>query len=113
MAEHRGGCHCGNLRVTLRLTQEPAEMHLRACGCSFCRAHNNAHGERSPRLGWHPRWLLRHPARCASRRRQKIWVNELVTICTSIIAMNRPMPIARMPNQSRRCGSGFAALAAG
>ena len=34
MAEHRGGCHCGNLRVTLRLTQEPAEMQLRA------RAHN-------------------------------------------------------------------------
>ena len=23
------------LRVTLRLTQQPAEMHLRACGCSF------------------------------------------------------------------------------
>ena len=40
MAEHRGGCHCGNLRVTLRLTQEPAEVRLRACGCSFCRAHN-------------------------------------------------------------------------
>ena len=40
MAEHRGGCHCGNLRVTLCLTQEPAEVRLRACGCSFCRAHN-------------------------------------------------------------------------
>jgi hypothetical protein len=38
--EHRGGCHCGNLRLTLRLSQPPAAMRLRACGCSFCRAHN-------------------------------------------------------------------------
>ena len=38
--EHRGGCHCGNLRLTLRLTQEPGEVRLRACGCSFCRRHN-------------------------------------------------------------------------
>jgi hypothetical protein len=37
---HRGGCHCGNLRVSLRLTQPPGEVRLRACGCSFCRAHN-------------------------------------------------------------------------
>jgi hypothetical protein len=40
MNEHRGGCHCGNLRLTLRLSQPPAEIRLRACGCSFCRAHN-------------------------------------------------------------------------
>jgi hypothetical protein len=40
MAEHRGGCHCGNLHLTLRLTRAPAEVRLRACGCSFCRAHN-------------------------------------------------------------------------
>jgi hypothetical protein len=38
--EHRGGCHCGNLRLTLRLSQAPADTRLRACGCSFCRAHN-------------------------------------------------------------------------
>ena len=38
--EHRGGCHCGNLSLTLRLSQPPAEVRLRACGCSFCRAHN-------------------------------------------------------------------------
>jgi hypothetical protein len=38
--EHRGGCHCGNLRLNLRLSQPPAETRLRACGCSFCRAHN-------------------------------------------------------------------------
>ena len=40
MSEHRGGCHCGNLRLSLRLSQTPAEVRLRACGCSFCRAHN-------------------------------------------------------------------------
>ena len=40
MSEHRGGCHCGNLRVRLRLTRPPAEVQLRACGCSFCRRHN-------------------------------------------------------------------------
>ena len=40
MGEHRGGCHCGNLRVSLNLSQPPAEVRPRACGCSFCRAHN-------------------------------------------------------------------------
>lgn len=40
MTEHRGGCHCGNLRLVLRLSQMPAATRLRACGCSFCRAHN-------------------------------------------------------------------------
>ena len=34
----KGGCHCGNLRMTLRLTREPSAAGLRACGCSFCRA---------------------------------------------------------------------------
>jgi hypothetical protein len=38
MSTHKGGCHCGNLRLTLRLTQPPNEVRLRACGCSFCRA---------------------------------------------------------------------------
>ena len=38
--EHHGGCHCGNLRVTLHLPQQPEDVRPRACGCSFCRAHN-------------------------------------------------------------------------
>jgi hypothetical protein len=38
MTTHKGGCHCGNLRLTLRLTQPPEAIKLRACGCSFCRA---------------------------------------------------------------------------
>jgi hypothetical protein len=38
--EHNGGCHCGNLRVRVRLTRPPAENSLRACSCGFCRAHS-------------------------------------------------------------------------
>ena len=38
MTTHNGGCHCGNLRLTLRLSQPPEKTSLRACGCSFCRA---------------------------------------------------------------------------
>lgn len=34
-----GGCHCGNLQVTLRLSREPEQMPVRTCTCSFCRAH--------------------------------------------------------------------------
>lgn len=37
--DHTGGCHCGNLRVRLRLTRPPADNPLRACACAFCRAH--------------------------------------------------------------------------
>ncbi len=40
MATHQGGCYCGNLRLRLQLSQAPAETMLRACGCSFCRAHS-------------------------------------------------------------------------
>jgi hypothetical protein len=40
LSEHRGGCHCGNLRLSLRLSRAPEDTRLRACGCSFCRAHN-------------------------------------------------------------------------
>jgi hypothetical protein len=37
--EHQGGCHCSNLRVQVRLTKPAAEMPIRSCACSFCRAH--------------------------------------------------------------------------
>jgi hypothetical protein len=37
--EHRGGCHCGNISLTLRLARPPQQTPLRACGCGFCRAH--------------------------------------------------------------------------
>src|ERR1700733_5001265 len=37
--EHSGGCHCGTLRVKVRLNKPPLENLLRSCSCSFCRAH--------------------------------------------------------------------------
>ncbi len=37
--DHEGGCHCGNLRLRLRLTRPPADNPTRSCACSFCRAH--------------------------------------------------------------------------
>jgi hypothetical protein len=40
LSEHRGGCHCGNLRLSLRLSRAPEDTRLRACSCSLCRAHN-------------------------------------------------------------------------
>jgi len=38
---HPGGCHCGNLRLTLRLTRAPATSVARL-RCGFCRAHATA-----------------------------------------------------------------------
>ena len=38
-ATHEGGCHCGNLRVRVRLTTAPADTPIRSCACSFCRSH--------------------------------------------------------------------------
>lgn len=37
--QHRGGCHCGNLRWTLRSALAPDQLPARACQCSFCLRH--------------------------------------------------------------------------
>jgi hypothetical protein len=37
--EHMGACHCGNMQVRLHLSNPPGDNPLRACSCSFCRAH--------------------------------------------------------------------------
>ena len=37
--KHRGGCHCGNLRWTLRSELSLAQLPVRTCGCRFCRKH--------------------------------------------------------------------------
>ena len=37
--EHRGGCHCGHLRVRVRLSKPPADTQIRSCACSFCLSH--------------------------------------------------------------------------
>ena len=34
-----GGCHCGAIGFTLRMTQPPERWQVRACQCGFCRAH--------------------------------------------------------------------------
>lgn len=36
---HRGACHCGNLRWTLRSALAPAALPARACQCAFCLRH--------------------------------------------------------------------------
>jgi hypothetical protein len=37
--EHRGSCHCGNLRWTLHSALSLAQLPVRTCGCRFCRKH--------------------------------------------------------------------------
>ena len=41
MSTHRfdGGCHCGNVRYVFLATSGLDVLGLRACMCSFCRAH--------------------------------------------------------------------------
>lgn len=34
-----GKCHCGNITLTFEWPGEPAEIPVRACGCSFCVKH--------------------------------------------------------------------------
>ena len=36
---HRGGCHCGNIRVAYLTAKPVSEWPIRACQCSFCRKH--------------------------------------------------------------------------
>ena len=40
MADHKGGCHCGNIGVVFTTEKAPAEIVPRACQCSFCRKHS-------------------------------------------------------------------------
>jgi hypothetical protein len=49
--DHVGGCHCGNMRVRLRLSMPPQDSALRACTCTFCRSH-------SPRMLSDPQGLF-------------------------------------------------------
>jgi hypothetical protein len=38
-ASYEGRCHCGTLGFRYRTARIPREWSLRACQCSFCRAH--------------------------------------------------------------------------
>jgi hypothetical protein len=39
MTIHKGGCHCGAIRLSYRSELPAAEHTVRACQCSFCRKH--------------------------------------------------------------------------
>jgi hypothetical protein len=36
---YRGGCHCGDIHVLFETRRPAHELPVRACRCSFCRAH--------------------------------------------------------------------------
>ena len=36
---YAGSCHCGNIVLAYRTSVPPSEWPIRACQCSFCRAH--------------------------------------------------------------------------
>lgn len=38
-----GGCHCGNIQVSLQLSRTPDRYQPRACDCDFCRKHGAAY----------------------------------------------------------------------
>ena len=67
--DHTGGCHCGNIHVHLRLAQAPADTPLRACACSFCRAHQTRTLADPAGLFevWADDWSLVEPYRFGSR----------------------------------------------
>ncbi|MBT8084180.1 MAG: hypothetical protein HKN35_01310 [Woeseia sp.] len=50
MSDYKGRCHCGAIGFRFRTALVPAEWAIRACQCSFCRAHDalsasDPHGE--------------------------------------------------------------------
>jgi hypothetical protein len=42
MPQLSGGCHCGNIAVTVELARDAGAYHPRACDCDFCRKHGAA-----------------------------------------------------------------------
>lgn len=38
--DYNGSCHCGAIGFTYRTGIQPAQWSIRACQCSFCRAHD-------------------------------------------------------------------------
>jgi hypothetical protein len=45
MSQHSfsGGCHCGNIHLTIELSRPPDTYNPRACDCDFCRKHGAAY----------------------------------------------------------------------
>src|SRR5499427_6861889 len=67
--DHKGGCHCGNMRVRLQLSRRPHEVALRSCACSFCRMHATRTVADHAGLFevWADDWSLVEPYRFGSR----------------------------------------------
>jgi hypothetical protein len=42
VARLSGGCHCGNIAVSVELASAPQTCRPRACDCEFCRKHGAA-----------------------------------------------------------------------
>ena len=42
MPQLDGGCHCGNIKVSVELERAPADYAPRTCDCEFCRKHGAA-----------------------------------------------------------------------
>jgi hypothetical protein len=40
MPKYRGGCHCGAIGFLYRTDVAPEDWSIRACQCTFCRAHD-------------------------------------------------------------------------
>ena len=40
MTVYKGSCHCGAVTVELETDTNPADIEVRTCQCSFCRAHD-------------------------------------------------------------------------
>ena len=38
--DYEGSCHCGAIGFTYRTSIKPEQWSIRACQCSFCRAHD-------------------------------------------------------------------------
>jgi hypothetical protein len=54
---YAGGCHCGAIRVEVRLTKPAGEMPVRSCACTFCQSHgtrtvSDPQGQADIRADW-------------------------------------------------------------
>lgn len=43
MTTMHGSSHCGQLKITFSTSKNPADIHPRACDCSFCSKHGAAY----------------------------------------------------------------------
>ncbi len=86
-----GGCHCGAIGFTLRTAQAPERWQVRACQCSFCRAHgartvSDPHGSVTFRVA-KPSKLKRY--RFATRSSDFLICGDCGVYVAAVISSNR------------------------